>query len=62
MARINYFTQALTYKTAADMRARWETLPEPQQQVALLVIEENLTNLQIAGRLGLSLHTVKQHL
>ncbi|HSF82706.1 MAG TPA: helix-turn-helix transcriptional regulator [Anaerolineales bacterium] len=54
--------QPLNYINIARMRSRWETLSTIQQQVALLVIEENLSNDQIAGRLSLSLHTVKDHL
>ena len=52
----------LTPANAVVLRARWETLSARQQQVALLVINENLTNNQVAQRLVLSLNTVKSHL
>jgi len=51
-----------TNEKVADLRARWETLTYRQQEIALLVIKENLTNRQIARRLALSPHTVKDHL
>lgn len=55
-------SSAQALKTAADLRARWELLTYRQQQAALLVIRENLTYRQIAERLVISTHTVKEHL
>lgn len=52
----------LSAETAAALRAHLETLTTRQQQVALLVINENLTYNQIARRLCISPHTIKIHL
>ena len=51
-----------TLEKLTDLRTRWEKLTYRQQEIALLVMGENLTNKQIAQRLSLSRHTVKDHL
>jgi len=55
-------SEAHALEAAASLRARWESLTYRQQQIALLVLREKLTNNQIAHRLSLSPHTIKSHL